>query len=207
VAIVYLSGVVNPALPREVGVMRTPAMGNRCPEGRVWAADTGAFADPFGVDFGAYLRWLARHDDQERARCLFATTLDVPRDWPNTLARGLPRLRHVREVGFPVALVVQDGATPDQLPWDGFDAVFIGGSTAWKLSPAADDIVAEANRRGTHAHSGRVNSLRRLRAVAMQGCGSADGTFCKWPDANIPRLARWLEDLRRQPALWGGGTQ
>jgi hypothetical protein len=207
VPILYLSGVVNPALPPDVGVMRTPAMGNRLPAGRVWSADTGCYANPAGFDFGAYLRWLDGHDDEERARCLFAAAPDIPRDWPGTIARALPRLREVRAVGYPVALVLQDGATPDQMPWDGIDAVFVGGTTAWKLSPAADAIVAEANRRGIHAHSGRVNSLRRLRAVAMQGCDSADGTFCKWPDANIPRLAAWLAAIERQPCLplVGGG--
>lgn len=204
-AIIYLSGVVTPALPSEVGLMRTPKMGNKLPPDRLWAADTGAYADPYGVDFGAYLRWLDKHTDDERARCLFATTLDVPRDWPNTLARGVPRLREIRALGFPVALVLQDGATPDQVPWDGLDAVFVGGTTRWKLSPAASALVAEANRRGKHAHSGRVNSLRRLRAVAAQGCGSADGTFAAWsPDLNCGRIAGWLAAIERQPPLWEG---
>lgn len=199
----YLSGCVRDELPLEVGVMRTPKMGNKLPPGRAWAADTGAYADPYGVDFGAYLRWLGGHDAEQRGRCLFACSLDVPRDWPNTLARGLPRLREIRALGYPVALVLQDGATPDQIPWDGIDAVFVGGSTSWKLSPVADALVAEANRRGKHAHSGRVNSLRRLRAVAMQGCGSADGTFLAFgPDVNLPRVREWIDALRRQPPLF-----
>jgi hypothetical protein len=201
--VIYLSGCVRSDLPSEVGVMRTPKMGNRLPPGRVWAADSGAFADPYGVDFGAYLRWLDGHDDEERRRCLFACTLDVPRDWPNTLARGVPRLREVRALGYRVALVAQDGATPDQLPWDGLDAVFIGGTTAWKLSEAACALVAAAKARGTWSHMGRVNSLRRLRMAAMSGYDSADGTFLAFgPDANIPRMERWLDALARQPGLW-----
>lgn len=200
----YLSGCVNPNLPPEVGVMRTPEMGNVCPPGRLWAADTGAFKRPYDVDFGAYLRWLEKHTDEERSRCLFACTLDVPQNWPNTLARGVPRLRDIRAIGYPVALIVQNGATADQLPWDGCDAIFIGGSTEWKFSAEVDAIVIAANAKGTHTHMGRVNSLRRLRTAKVQGCDSADGTFVAFgPDVNIPRVQKWLSALAAQPVLRG----
>lgn len=184
--------------------MRTPKIGNKLPPDRLWATDTGAFNDPYGVDFGAYLRWLDNHTDEERSRCLFACSLDVPRNWPNTLARGVPRLRDIRNLGYPVALIVQNGATADQIPWDGCDAIFIGGDDAFKFSEPVYDLVATANAKGKHTHAGRVNSLKRLRAMHLQGCDSADGTFVAFgPDTNIPRMQKWLTAVAAQPMLRG----
>ena len=39
----------------------------------------------------------------------------------------------------------------------------IGGTTSWKLGPAAAGLAAQARRRGLWVHLGRVNSLKRLR--------------------------------------------
>ena len=43
-------------------------------------------------------------------------------------------------------------------------------------------------------HCGRVNSWRRLRACAVSGVDSVDGTYLKFgPDANWPTLTAWLD--------------
>jgi hypothetical protein len=42
------------------------------------------------------------------------------------------------------------------VPWDAFDVLFLGGTTDWKLGPAAADLTAEARRRGLVVHMGRV---------------------------------------------------
>lgn len=204
---IYLSGCVRPDLPPDVGVMLTPMMGNRLPDDRVWAADTGCFAQPAKHDDNAYLAWLADRADASD-RCLFATAPDVRPEFSNTpardtLERSAPMFRHIRAAGFSAALVAQDGLEQERIPWDDFDALFIGGSTAWKLGDACTALVREANRLGKWTHSGRVNSLRRLRHVQWQGCRSADGTFVAFgPDKNIPRVEAWLRALRMQPQLW-----
>ena len=96
-----------------------------------------------------------------------------------------------------------DGLEQERIPWGDFDALFIGGSTAWKLGDACTALVREANRLGKWTHQGRVNSLRRLRHVQWQGCRSADGAFVAFgPDKNIPRVEAWLRALRMQPQLW-----
>ena len=43
-------------------------------------------------------------------------------------------------------------------PWREFDAVFIGGDTAWKLGPEARRIVRICKEHGKHVHMGRVFS-------------------------------------------------
>jgi hypothetical protein len=102
-------------------------------------------------------------------------------------------LRRIRGLGYPAALVAQDGLQSLTVPWHAFDVLFIGGSTAWKLGPAAADLTAQARRHGITVHMGRVNSLKRLRYAASIGCDSVDGTFLAYgPDCNLPKLLCWL---------------
>ncbi len=57
-------------------------------------------------------------------------------DWKATIERSKPWLKEIHDMGFPVAFAAQDGIRKeprDQIPWDDFDVLFIGGSTAWKL--------------------------------------------------------------------------
>lgn len=115
-----------------------------------------------------------------------------------TLARSAPHLPAIRTLGYPAALVAQDGLEHLDVPWDDFDALFIGGSTEWKLGKAAARLVAEAKRRGKHVHMGRVNSRRRWSYAEHIGCDSVDGTFLAFgPDANLRRLQVWTT----QPGL------
>jgi hypothetical protein len=198
--IVYLSGAVRSDLPPEVGVMITPMMGNALPPDHVYACDTGCFNAPEKHDDDAYLAWL---DKLPRDRCLFATAPDVVGDAVATLERSAPMLPRIRAMGFSAALVAQDGLESLPVPWESFDCLFMGGTTAWKLSEDAYRLMAAAKARGLWVHAGRVNSLRRLRAMEMGGADSADGTFLKFgPDVNLPRVVAWLDALKRQPALW-----
>lgn len=197
----YLSGSVRADLPSEVGVMLTPMMGNKLPDDRMWSADTGCFLQPDKHDDDRYLAWLeVRLHAVDR--CLFATAPDVVGDAAATIERSLPMLSRIRTLGFPAALVAQDGLESLPVPWDTFDCLFVGGSTAWKLSEPAYELVAEAKRRGKWTHMGRVNSERRFRAAAISGYDSADGTYLAFgPDTNLPKLQRWLDNHAAQPSL------
>lgn len=199
----YLSGCINLNLPDEVGFMHTPMMGNSLYHGRTWAADTGCFAAPHKHDNAKYLSWLERHDDISE-QCLFATAPDVVGDAAATLLRSMPMLRAVRDIGYRAALVAQNGMEELTIPWEEFDALFIGGTTQWKLGNHAAAIVQEAKRRGKWVHMGRVNSLKRLKFARTMGCDSADGTHVAYsPDINIPKVQRWLQSLACQSMLEG----
>jgi hypothetical protein len=108
----------------------------------------------------------------------------------------------------PWALVLQDGM--EHLDCDFWfrqhSALFIGGSTRWKLSRAAYDLVQHGRQLGKWVHMGRVNSFRRLKTAFEWGCDSVDGTgFVKAPDVLVPRFLRWLlalEGLAAQPRLF-----
>lgn len=203
--IIYLSGKWTGALAdMGVGLLCQPNYRMRpfdqLPDGVSWAADTGIFGkSPFILDryFQMLEFWMVRSGD-----CLFATAPDVVADWKATLARSMPVIPTIRAMGYPAALVLQDGATPETVPWQEIDAVFTGGSTDWKLSEDAYRLVAEAKYRGLWAHMGRVNSLRRLRAADVAGYDSADGTFLTWaPDKNVERMQRWFDKMQIQPSL------
>lgn len=189
----YLSGVVRPDMP----AMVTPNMGNRLPAGQVWAADNGRFSRPETYSDERYLAWLGTRD---ATSCLFATAPDVLGDAARTLALSEPMFARIRAAGYPVALVAQDGLESLLVPWADFDALFIGGTTAWKLSEAVTGLVAEAKRSGKWVHMGRVNSLRRLRFADAIGCDSADGTVLKH-DPKRP-VGGWATAIHERPSVW-----
>lgn len=194
----YLSGCISKELVNNrhpfIGIMYTPDMGNKLPEGFTWAADNACFSqgDKFNLD--TFLHWL---DKQTRDRCLFAVSPDVLGDAANTIRRSVPVFPKIHELGFFAAFVGQDGAEREELPWDQFDTWFIGGSTEWKLSAQSFDLVQEALERGKWVHMGRVNSMKRYQLARSWGCNSVDGTFLAYgPTKQWPRLVQWVESAQ-----------
>lgn len=201
---IYLSGVVKPELPAMgAGYLLQPNMGNRPNmDGVTWAADNGCFSQSGSFSLGRWIAWLEKMAPHQNT-CLFANAPDVLADAEATWKRSRHILPVLRDLGYAAALVAQDGIEHMPVAWDTFDALFIGGSTEWKLSPMAAHIALEAKQHGMHCHMGRVNSLRRLRFARDIGCDSVDGTYLGFgPDINLPRLQRWLDDIDRQPSLW-----
>jgi len=197
VAVIYLSGCVLREPPNGTGYMLQPRMCNHPNLHRTpWAADNGCFAAGEGFRLQFFETFLESLDEY-RSTCLFAVAPDVLGDAAATLKRSVPILARIRNsFGYRAAFVAQDGQENLPVPWDDFDALFVGGTTAWKLSEPAYALAAEASARGKWTHMGRVNSERRLRAAQAAGFDSVDGTFLKFgPDANRPRLCRWLSRL------------
>lgn len=184
-----------------LGQIATPAAGNRVQPGVEWIADNAVFAGKYPGD-DAYLAWLSARAHLA-ADCRFVVAPDVVGDAAATLALSGPMMPRIRELGFPVALVAQDGLEDLDVPWDAFDCLFIGGSTDWKLGAAARELIAEARQRGKWVHMGRVNSRRRIQYAAAVGCDSVDGTFLAFgPDRRLPELHDWLREIRTRGASW-----
>jgi hypothetical protein len=205
----------------QLGMIDTPAQGNALPTDVNWCADNGCFSAGYPGDDG-YLAWLARRTDRA-ARCAFATAPDVVSDAAATLTRSAPLLPRIRQLGYPAALVAQNGIENLTVPWDTFDVLFLGGGpeclpcryirpatdratrhcphcgrplVEWKLGGAASRLTAEARRRGKQVHMGRVNSETRIRYARKIGCHSADGTYLTYgPDTNLPKLLAWLRRI------------
>ena len=180
-------------------MIATPITGHRPPAGAGWIADNGCFGNGYPGD-DAWLAWLGRFTAEERTRCRFATAPDVVGDAVASHTRAAPFLARVRALGFPVAYVAQDGLEDLTVPWDDFDALFLGGSTAWKLGAAVRVLVHQARDRDKWVHMGRVNSELRLRYAQTIGCQSADGTYLAFgPDRNLGRLRVWLRGIDQTP--------
>ena len=204
----------------------TPASRNLIEPGAAWCADNGIYSNAYPGD-GQYLRWLLSLPSPEH--CRFAVAPDVVADHSATLERSWPMLRRIRALDLPVALCAQNGATPDDMPWDYIDVVFLAGVveciacgwtprltdlpatacaeghalTEWKTGSVASAITAEAKSRGKWVHMGRVNSRRRLMTARYMGCDSADGTYLAFgPDVNLKRLLSWTNEIDTQPTLF-----
>lgn len=177
-----------------LGQIVTPAAGNRLIPGVVWVADNSIFGNKYPGD-EAYLAWLARYVPHAD-KCRFVVAPDVVCDAAATLARSTPLLSRIRALGFPVAYVAQNGASPEALPWDAFDVLFIGGDDEFKLGFDAHVLTRVALRLGKPIHMGRVNSRKRLRYAESIGCSSCDGTYIAYgPTKNLARMTRWLGEM------------
>lgn len=205
--VLYLSGVLIPqlraAMRPDVGFMSTKACGHKPSPDMVVAYDNGCFAGTWTP--GPWQAWL---DKQPRG--LFGVVPDVYCDARATRER-FDQYAHIVAGKQPVAYVAQNGSALVPPPWSQFDVLFIGGSNAFKLSEEAWSLVREAKRRGKWVHQGRVNSFRRLKACAVSGVDSADGTLLrlgqsrkyKGNNPKWPMLCAWLDTLKQQHRMFG----
>lgn len=138
--------------------------------GSPFAIDNGAFS---GFKPKAFLSRLERVKEH-REHCLFVVAPDVVASARRTLEvfeGWAPRLKD-----WPLALCCQDGQEDLPIPWDEIQAVFIGGSTEWKLSIHAERIIRAAQALEKLTHAGRVNTPGRYEYFKRLGCDSMDGT-------------------------------
>lgn len=213
----YLTGVstdlTRAATREDLGVLVTPAssIDRQLESYRYYGADNGLYVEskagrPFDAD--KWLRWLSGLPIRS---ALFAALPDVlewyvdpetGRDYcignlEATIERSAAYVDVVKELGFPVALVAQDGLDDlDAVPFD-VDALFIGGSDDYKLGADVRRLVAQARARGLWVHVGRVNSFKRLAYCNdVLAADSADGTYIGFgPSVNGPKVLDWLDRL------------
>jgi hypothetical protein len=177
----------HPSLGRLVQPRHYSSLPATIERGVPWAADNDCFN---GLDPRAYHAMLDRLHNVG-GRCLFVTVPDVLGDAIQT-ARLFERWWTApARRGLPVALVAQDGlqhlAQWLGTAWPRIDALFLGGSTDWKLGASARALVREAKQRRLWVHMGRVNSQKRIGYAAEIGCDSIDGTgWMRWRDTRLP---------------------
>lgn len=210
---IYLTGPTNDRIESQlisagVGLMVTPRNGisNRVSRYHYWAADNGCFSQGNSFDPDKWLRWLSTMAEHA-GTCLFAVAPDVVGDASATIERSAPYLQIIREMGYPAAFVAQDGQEEIPVPWDDFDWLFVGGTTEFKLSEGAYQLVHEALHLGKFCHMGRVNGWRRFKAAWLSGYHSADGTYIAFnPQELTNRVADWMKLQEVQPPLplWEG---
>lgn len=166
-----------------------------------FAVDNGSFSEFDGPAFEALLR----RELHRRAQCRWVAAPDVV----GQACRTLELFDHWHPIlngggdGWPVAMVAQDGQENQRIPWDRMAAVFIGGSTEWKLGKHAQAIVRVAKQLGKWVHAGRVNTPGRFEYFEEMGADSIDGTGLSRYTWMRKRIAESASQMR----LFGKGDR
>jgi hypothetical protein len=135
----------------------------------------------FGIDNGAFsgfrekeFRALLKRELPARSKCRFVTVPDVVA----SARRTLEVFEHWRHelAGWPIALVAQDGLEDMTIPWGFIDAIFIGGSTEWKMGQHAEHCIRAAKIMNKWVHVGRINTPERYAHFEKLGADSFDGS-------------------------------
>lgn len=162
----------------------------------LWAMDNGAYSR-----FDATLFMEMLHAFHGRKGCRFVTAPDVVADAHETLKRWPFWSAVIRGAGFVPALVAQDGMLASEVPWPEIGALFVGGTTEWKLGARARTLMAYAKARGLWVHVGRVNTRSRIFEAMDAGADSCDGSGFSWfPDKRIPMGLRWIDEASGREA-------
>jgi hypothetical protein len=135
-----------------------------------FAIDNGAFA---GFDKAKFISLLEREREAKHL-CKFVTVPDVVGD----ARRTLEVFKHwqYQLTGWPLALAIQNGIEDLEIPWNKIQAVFIGGTTEFKLGQSAKSVIRAAQAIGKWVHVGRVNTPGRFEYFESLGADSIDGT-------------------------------
>jgi len=157
--------------------------------------DNGGFS---GFRTDAFISLLER-EFPRRHLCRFVAVPDVVASARRTLECF--DLWRYKLTAWPIALVAQDGLEDMHIPWDGVAAVFVGGSTAWKLSKAAADVVRAAKILGKWVHAGRVNTPARFEYFEELGADSIDGTGL----SRYSWMRKRIYDEQESPRLFANG--
>ena len=160
---------------------------------RSWIGDNGCFSAGERFCETRFLHWLLGLR-RYRETCAFVVAPDVVGDAKATWHRSVNWLGLIKALGFPSALVAQDGFSDVDVYWDLVDVLFVGGTDNFKMGPHGAGSVIEGLLRGKRVHVGRVNSKKRLNYFKEMGCSSADGTCAIYgPNVNIPKIISWID--------------
>ena len=177
-----------------LGMIATPAAGNRVESGVAWIADNSAYTGRYPATTGT-----------SPGSTPVPSTVDSARSRPHPTCLAMRR-RPGPGPGRSCPASAPSATPPRSSPktdWNTSTSTgtsstdcFWARSTAWKLGPAAAQLAAHARALDLHVHVGRVNSLRRLCYAAGIGAHSADGTYLAYgPRRNLPKLLGWLDQV------------
>jgi hypothetical protein len=147
-----------------------------------YALDNGAFKK---FDEKLYFKILKR--TKEIHPPMFIVAPDVVGCHDRTLALWHYYYAKLKEYGYPIAFVAQDGCNPEDVPKEA-NWIFVGGFDPWKM----ENIHRFIGKRPVHV--GRVNSLGRLKHCESLGVSSIDGTgWLRARDKKFYDLIKYFE--------------
>ena len=149
--------------PDKIGQMMNPTSGWGKPKG-IYAIDNGAYNQFNEEKFFEMLRKAKRYHPP-----LFIVAPDVIGCHCRTHALWMYYYPILKQYGYPIAFVAQEGCEPNLVP-SGADWIFIGGRDPWKMKNVKKYIIDRP------VHVGRVSSYKRLKTCEMLGVDSVDGS-------------------------------
>ena len=160
---------------------------------------------PYGLDNGCFKQfkkndWLKLLRDAEEHRPVFVCLPDIVSDARRTL--DLFEAFKSMTSSLPRALVLQDGIGNHQITWDDIEAVFIGGSDAFKIAPEAINAAKTAKMLDKWVHVGRVNTSARVRNwIGL--ADSIDGSGISRYDHMLEDVLKAINGEHQQTEIWG----
>lgn len=180
------SGELHPGF---IGAFTSPSYGvsRSIKSGCLWAGDNGAFK---GFDKDKFFSWLKRLEVY-RDKCLFISVPDFVGNSDKTKEMFYEYENQLQ--GWPLAFVCQDGVLVSDIPKN-ISAIFIGGSTKWKLSKEVYPLIKWGLDNNKHIHIGRVNYFKRyrhFREIPGSDNFTCDGTRIRFQRSLA--IHEWLE--------------
>jgi len=177
-------------------------------QGRIgWLLSPGGWREPhswlgYGIDNGAFPLFASgkpfndaafySHCDRVKGRThkpLWIAVPDVVGDREGTLRSWFAHSPQVAQYGCPLAFVVQDGMTPDDIPPNA-SVVFVGGTNDWKMRSVPMFTAAFPR-----VHVGRINGEKGLWECHEAGAESCDGTgWMRCGEERAAGLLRYLDE-------------
>ena len=189
----FEAGMMAGKYPGKIGHLHSVESPREPKQGIPWALDNGVF--------GAWQQnreWteepLYRYLDQFAA---WSPSWVVVPDWvgdrEETLRRWENHVDAIQAFGCPLAIAVQDGMSPDDVPAEA-DVIFVGGTTSWKWRH-----LLTWTQNFPRVHVGRVNSYRLLWIAHQAGAESCDGTgWFRGNHKQLAGLSKYLEESNQE---------
>lgn len=111
-------------------------------DGRLWAVDNGVFTR--GFDWADMKSFLESKEDY-KSTCKFVVVPDVIGNAIATMCSYRHWAWRIKEIGWPVAFVAQDGQEQHDIPE--CDVLFVGGTTDWKMGEGAWRCIRDAKKK------------------------------------------------------------
>ena len=193
---------VNEIIPHEyLGKYVTPRANNNIKslellktQGCIWGADNDCYS---GFNEIKYTKMIERLPRIETLK--YVTLPDVVGNHDKTTNLFDIWYEKLKNEQLPLAFVLQDGCSTMDIPFDKIKAIFIGGTTEYKLSKEVRDIVSVAKDKNKWVHMGRVNSMKRIKYASSIGVNSFDGTsFSMFANTYIPKTLELLNNLQEE---------
>jgi hypothetical protein len=160
-------------------------------QGCTWGADNDCY---IGFDESKYIKMIERLPRVDTLK--YITMPDVVGNHEKTIVLFEEWHKKLHKEKLPIAFVLQDGCTVKDVPFDKTKAIFIGGTTEYKLSETVRNIVEIAKKKNKWVHMGRVNSIKRITYARSIGVDSFDGTsFSMFANTYIPKTLELLKKI------------